>query len=207
MQANREKVLQAEADVAAGGAKEGATVFHELLLGSLPDEEKTTLRLQHESQVILGAGTETTAWTLSVVTAYLLLQPDILKKLRAQLDPVNSDSSNVPSLQTLEKVPYMHALLLEGLRLTYGVASRLARAAPDEELYLRNESGELEYVIPRGTPIGMTSVLVHQNAKIFPDPEAFKPERWLDDDGKVRTDLQRYLLSFSKGSRQCLGMK
>jgi cytochrome P450 len=188
-------------DVAAGTGKEGSTVFHELLQGALPDEEKTTTRLQHESQVIVGAGTETTAWTLSVVTAYLLLRPETLESLRAQLDPVNSDPRNVPSLQTLEKVPYLHAVILEGLRLTYEVASRLARVAPDEELYLKNESGELAYVIPRGTPIGMTFVLVHQNAKIFPHPESFKPERWLGRDGKVRTDLQRYLLSFSKGSR------
>jgi cytochrome P450 len=177
------------------------------LQGSLPDEEKITQRLQHESQIILGAGTETTAWTLSVVTAYLLLQPETLQKLRAQLDPVNSDPANVPSLQTLEGIPYLHAVLLEALRLTYGVASRLARAAPDEELYLKNRSGEVEYVIPRGTPIGMTSVHIHQNDEIFPDASSFIPERWIDPEGKVRTDLQRYLLSFSKGSRQCLGMK
>jgi cytochrome P450 len=142
-----------------------------------------------------------------VVTAYLLLQPETQQNLRKQLDPLNSDPQNNASLQTLERIPYLHAVLLEGLRLTYGVASRLARAAPDEELHLRNERGELEYVIPRGTPIGMTSVHIHHNPRIFPDPDVFKPERWLDTDGKVRTDLQRYLLSFSKGSRQCLGMK
>jgi cytochrome P450 len=141
------------------------------------------------------------------LTAYLLVQSDTLQKLRAQLDPVNSDPRKPPSLQTLEKIPYFNAVILEGLRLTYGVATRLARAAPDEELMLRNTNGEVDFVIPRGALIGMTSVLVHHNPDIYPDPSAFKPERWLDADGNVTTDLQRYFLSFSKGSRQCLGMK
>jgi hypothetical protein len=41
-----------------------ATIFHELLQGDLPDEEKSTLRLSQESQTIIGAGTETTAWSI-----------------------------------------------------------------------------------------------------------------------------------------------
>jgi hypothetical protein len=43
-----------------------STVFHELLQGDLPDEEKDTERLSQESQTIIGAGTETTAWSKRV---------------------------------------------------------------------------------------------------------------------------------------------
>jgi cytochrome P450 len=44
------------------------------------------------------------------------------------------------------------------------------------------------------------------DTNIFPDPEQFKPERWLkaEEEG---FPLQRYLVSFSKGSRQCVGLK
>jgi cytochrome P450 len=52
----------------------------------------------------------------------------------------------------------------------------------------------------------MTSVHVHMNPDIFPDPQAFSPERWLDSEGRKRKDLDKYLLSFSKGSRACLGI-
>lgn len=44
--------------------KVGSTIFHELLAGNLPDKEKTLARLSQESQVLVGAGTETTAWSM-----------------------------------------------------------------------------------------------------------------------------------------------
>lgn len=47
----------------------------------------------------------------------------------------------------------------------------------------------------------MTSTLIHLNPDIFPSPHEFRPERWLKN-----PRLDRYLVPFSKGSRQCLGM-
>jgi len=47
----------------------------------------------------------------------------------------------------------------------------------------------------------MTSVLLHHDEKIFPDSHTFDPERWVDN-----PRLDRYLVSFSKGSRSCIGM-
>lgn len=47
----------------------------------------------------------------------------------------------------------------------------------------------------------MSAGLLHQNTSIFPSPREFQPERWLNN-----PSLSRYLLSFSKGSRQCLGI-
>jgi cytochrome P450 len=48
---------------------------------------------------------------------------------------------------------------------------------------------------------------MHADASIFPEPDKFIPERWLNEDGTARKELEGYLLSFSKGSRQCLGIK
>jgi cytochrome P450 len=55
------------------------------------------------------------------------------------------------------------------------------------------------------TPVGMTSVLMHHKEDIFPDSYNFIPERWLDPER--RKHLEKYLVSFTKGSRQCIGMK
>lgn len=47
----------------------------------------------------------------------------------------------------------------------------------------------------------MSAGLVHQNPSVFPSPKEFRPERWLNN-----PSLSRYLVSFSKGSRQCVGI-
>jgi cytochrome P450 len=47
----------------------------------------------------------------------------------------------------------------------------------------------------------MTSYDVHHDEAVFPDSHQFKPERWIQNPG-----LERYLVSFGKGTRQCLGM-
>lgn len=64
-----------------------------------------------------------------------------------------------------------------------------------------------DYEIPAGVPVGMTSVLVHLNPDLFPQPTAFKPERWLNSKGERDRRLEKYILSFSRGSRQCIGIK
>lgn len=53
------------------------------------------------------------------------------------------------------------------------------------------------------TPVSETPYFILVDPKIFPDPETFRPERWLND--PVR--LSRYQVCFGKGSRQCIGMK
>jgi cytochrome P450 len=88
---------------------------------------------------------------------------------------------------------------MESLRLSNGVSTRLARAAPDRSLYFHG------WEIPKGTPVSMTSTLIHQNSDLFPQPFEFIPERWLDP--KDRKRMERYLVPFSRGSRQCAGIK
>ena len=61
----------------------------------------------------------------------------------------------------------------------------------------------LFHSIPPGMLVGMSSPLVHMNPEISSDPHTFAPERWLGPDPE---NLQEYTLSFSKGSRACLGI-
>lgn len=90
--------------------------------------------------------------------------------------------------------------------MTPGISSRSARIARTEDLVYKSQDGEVEWVIPRGTPIGMTSMINHWNEEFFPRPDEFLPERWLMD-GQPNHRLEKMLISFGKGNRSCLGDK
>ena len=134
---------------------------------------------------------------------WLLRQPETLRKLKEELTTAipSLDMIGTLPLPVLEKLPYLNAVMKEGFRLTYGVSCRLARIDPDNPTVFTAEGRE--YIIPAGTPVGMTSVQIHQNESIFPEPKKFSPERWLDGKNKA---IDKYLVAFTAGSRQCLGI-
>lgn len=101
-----------------------------------------------------------------------------------------------PTLAVLEKLPYLSAVVQESLRLCNPVTHRLSRKFPDKALRYQ------DYVIPPGWTVGMTSMLIHENESIYPEPYKFRPERWLQED----QHLDRYLVPFNRGARVCLGL-
>lgn len=152
---------------------------------------------------------------LSVITYHLLTKPKTLAQLSRELRDNVDDPLQLPTWTTLEKLPYLGAVIQEGLRLSYGVSARTSRVPTEEDLFYRGKwtpkgrqtSVDVEYVIPRGYAIGMSSAITHHDESIFPDSHSFIPERWLDDNLQRKKGPEKYLLSFSKGSRACLGMK
>ena len=83
------------------------TIFDSILDSDLPESEKETERLWEEAQVACIAGTETTAWTLSVLTFYLLSNNDVMRKLRKELEDADPDISSSVEIKDLEKLPYL----------------------------------------------------------------------------------------------------
>ena len=179
--------------------KSHPTIFYEIIHSNLPPTEKTPRRLQQEAAAILGAGAVTSAWTLTVAMYHLAVQPHKLERLQAEVRSIMPDPHQPAKLQQLEKLPYLTSVIMESLRLSNGISTRLARVAPDRSIYFR------DWEIPKGTPVGMTSTLIHQNPDIFAQPLEFVPERWLDL--KERQRLEQYLVPFSRGFRQCAGIK
>jgi cytochrome P450 len=175
------------------------TIFYEIIKSDLPPAEKSDARLAQDGQVVVGAGTLTTAWALCIALFHLLSQPETLTKLKAELAASMKSSTDPVSLAALEKLPYLTGCVQECIRLSYGLATRLQRIAPNETLVLND--GKKDWHIPPGTPVGMTSVLVHHDESLFPDSKRFLPERWIG-----HPQLDKYLLSFSKGTRACIGI-
>lgn len=189
--------------------KDHPTIFHSILDSTLPPKEKSVARLADEAQMFVMAGTTTTAWTFEVIHFWLLSQPDTLRKLKDELKaaiPNPADVGHVP-LSTIEALPYLSAIIKEGLRLSYGASTRLQRIFPDTHLAFTDKTTGKKWQIPAGTPVASTSVLIHHDESVFPNSKHFFPERWLDAKTlKPRLDLDKYLVSFCAGSRACLGI-
>lgn len=128
--------------------KDNHTVFDEILDSNLPEFEKRPERLLEDAQNIAIAGTETTAWSLSVIEYHLLNNPSILRKLKSELEVAMPDLSAPVYIKEVEQLPYLTALISEGLRIGMGTSNRQFRIAPDE--VLRLEDGKTEWIIPKG---------------------------------------------------------
>lgn len=203
------RVLKAQADLDAGITYDRPTIFASLLQSDLGMLEKQPQRLADEAAAVIGAGTETTSWAMTVMTYHLLNKPEVLAKLTMELVSVVEDPKQLPAWPVLETLPYFGAVIQEGLRLSYGVSSRTARIPTEESLLYRGEWNKkpVEYTIPQGYAIGMSAWITHHNESVFPDSFDFAPERWLDEAGRRNKEVERGMLAFSKGSRGCLGMK
>lgn len=105
-------------------------------------------RLVQEGQIIVSAGTETTSWCLSVITFHLLSNPAILEKLRQELEEAIPDPEKLVPVEKLEQLPYLTACIQEGLRLSYGVSTRLARISPEKVMIFND--GKRDWHIPPG---------------------------------------------------------
>lgn len=207
------------------GEAEVRPLFAELLKSDLPPQEKTPKRLAHDSNAAALAGPQSTTTALSNVVYHLVKQPHIAKRLQEEVMANVPDPAQLPSWPILEKLPYLSAVILEGLRLMYDFSQerlpydtaqgRLVRVAVDEDLQYEDNCGienssapaKTVYSIPRGTAVGMSACLVHLDESIYPEPNEFRPERWLDDAGQRHSRLDRYFLSFAKGSRNCVGFR
>jgi cytochrome P450 len=175
---------------------EQPTIFHGLLNSDLPPSELTDERLLGEGQTLVAAGSLTTAHYLKNATYRVLSNPRVLARLKAELLKAIPNASILPLYKDLNQLPYLNAVIDEGFRTSNGVYARLTRVPTDTVLHYQ------DHVIPAGTPVGMSSFLCHTNSTLFPEPEVFRPERWLEPGAE---SLKKYLVNFTRGSRMCLG--
>ena len=94
--------------------KQPDTVFRTLLESSLPPEEVSLTRLQHEAISVTGAGIETTMRALSLACFHIIANPPVHQRLREELHAAVPDVSNHLSWDLLSQLPYLSACIEEG---------------------------------------------------------------------------------------------
>ncbi|KAL2049374.1 hypothetical protein ABVK25_010384 [Lepraria finkii] len=87
------------------------TILHHILDSDLPAQEKAIGRLVHEARAIVSAGSESTAWALSVSSFHITDDPQFLQKLRAELSETMPDPAVPPTWSQVEQLPYLSAVI------------------------------------------------------------------------------------------------
>lgn len=89
----------------------------------------------------------------------------------------------------------------ESLRIIPAVPGLLPRVVPSTGLNIAS------HYLPSGTRISAAHYVFHHNETIFPNPEKFDPDRWLNKSSEALQLMEQYFMPFSKGPRACIGMK
>jgi cytochrome P450 len=144
------------------------------------------------------AGSETIAALLSGVLYTLAMRPEILDKLVAELN-ANFESKRQLDMAKLASLPYLNAVLEEGLRIYSPSAFNHARIVPAQGAIICG------HIVPPGTAVGVANWAASRAESSWTSPEEFIPERWMSDGlpGDDRRSAQPFLL----GPRVCLGKK
>jgi cytochrome P450 len=99
------------------------------VLNSKADETMSLAEIETTFNILIIAGSETTASALSGTTYYLLRNPSVMTTLTKEIRSSFTDESNI-DLATLATLPYLSAVIEEGLRMAPPVPSGLPRVVP-----------------------------------------------------------------------------
>jgi cytochrome P450 len=166
----------------------------DLMLAASPDGSPGSEQsLRDQVITIFLAGYETVANALSW-TWYLLSQnPDCERRFHDEID--HELPGRLPAFDDLPRLRYVEMVLAESMRL-YPPAWAMGR-------YARNDFRLGDFLLPAKTTVLMSQFITHRDARYFPDPLRFDPERFTPEARSRRTKLTYF--PFGAGVRQCIG--
>ena len=163
------------------------------LLSILLQAEMTDQQLRDECMTIFLAGHETSANALAW-TWYLLSQhPEVQTRARLEVDTVVG--ARAPTGSDYPNLVYLERVLAESLRLF-----------PPAWMIDRRVVGSYEiggFNLPLDSIVVVSPYVLHHDARFFPDPMRFDPDRWAGD-GQIGRPRYAYF-PFGAGSRHCIG--
>ncbi|TWU78279.1 hypothetical protein ED733_008291 [Metarhizium rileyi] len=180
------------------------TVLDHLVHSDLVEKELGHGGFARLAQLIQQAGSYNVSHTLGTIIVYLLHDPRKLEPLRKELGLIwacHDGNASQPSWIELEKAPYLTACVTEGLRMAIGNMNRTPRIFPNDNVEVCG------WVIPKGTPVSMSTYWMHNDPVVFPNPKIFDPNRWINTPPETLKEMQAFYVPFAKGSRTCVGQK
>ncbi|GAB1211244.1 hypothetical protein ATERTT37_000357 [Aspergillus terreus] len=156
--------------------------------------------IEVNAALLIAAGSETTATTLSACVYYLQKNPECYKALTEEVRQAFSTDEEITFLAA-GKLPYLNAIIEESLRMYPPAPAIGPRLVPEGGAVVNGEH------IPGGVSVSVAHYPTFRSSSNFAEPDSFLPERWLRDkeDSRFRNDKREALQPFSYGPRACIG--
>ncbi|KAL5234003.1 hypothetical protein ACI65C_001413 [Semiaphis heraclei] len=173
--------------------------FLDLLLNVLNDspDQMNDRDIREEVDTFLFEGHDTSSISMTMTLVLLGIYPDIQEQARDELRNIFGDSDRDATMEDLNAMKYIEAVIKESLRLYPSV--------PGITRHLQTPLQLKNYIIPPMTTIAVYPFILHRSEDIYPNAEEFIPERFLDEENKAK--FQFGYLPFSAGARNCIGQK
>ncbi|KAJ8112192.1 hypothetical protein ONZ43_g5445 [Nemania bipapillata] len=173
------------------------------LLGSWIRNGLTQEQAEIEGLLLIIAGSDTTASAIRITMLHIMTCPRVYNKLKKEIrDAVVGGKVTSPiRLEEAKQLPYLQAVVYEGLRMRPPATGLCLKLVPPE--------GEVIYekFIPGGTAIGINASALFSSTTYFGDDAAFfRPERFMEAAEQKRAEMQKIVeLGFGYGRFQCPG--
>lgn len=128
------------------------------------------------------------------ITYHLAENPEVQRKLQHELDEaLGSEDQSVTTFEQVKRLPYLQAVIDEALRIHSTSGIGLPRLVPEGGLTVCGQ------FFPEGTVLSVPTYTIHRDAEVWgKDVEAFRPERWFEQD---KNAVQKTFNPFSFGPR------
>lgn len=157
----------------------------------------TDSQIVHTVIDIFGAGFDTIIaglqWSLLYLVKFLNIQDRIYQEIDEHVG-----SNRLPQFEDKPKMTYTEAFIFEVFRHASYVPFTIPHCTT-ENITLNG------YFIPKDTCVFINQYQVNHDSEIWDDPDAFRPERFLNQNGQLNKDLTEKVMIFGMGKRRCLG--
>lgn len=184
-----ESMIRKKIDELRPQAAEREDILSMMLVAEFDDGTKMNEReLIEQLNTLLIAGHETTAITMAWAVYWLFRNPVSLARTREEIETLGPN----PGPETYTKLPYLDAVIRESLRIRPIVTEALRTLTGPFEL--------MGHRLEAGTTVAPSISLLHADPNIYPEPDQFRPERFLE-----RKFSPYEYIPFGGGNRRCIG--
>lgn len=196
---NNEGVKQSSSESDSNSRNKKYNTFLDVLLNATYEDGKKLSEgdINEEVNTFLFEGHDTTAAAINWALHLLGSHPDVLKKAQEELDDVFGSTDRPPTMEDLKKLQYLQCVIKESLRLFPSVP--IFGRTLLEDCYIGG------FKIPKGVNAMIIPYALHRDPRYFPDPEEFRPERFMPENSDKKNAYA--YIPFSGGPRNCIGQK